>query len=70
MAMRDVDVRDAKRLTTHLKVLGGVASLLDVVTDLGTVTWLLQLAERNGELAAFHARRVLVHLDDDRKEET
>ncbi|MEU8785320.1 hypothetical protein [Streptomyces sp. NPDC048637] len=70
MAMRDVDVRDAKRLTVHLKVLGGVASLLDVMTDLDTVAWLLQLAERNGELAAFHARRVLVHLDDERKEET
>lgn len=70
MAMRDVDELDAKRLTAHLKVLGGVAALLDVVVDVGTVTWLLQLAEQNGELAAFHARRVLVHLDDERKEGT
>ncbi|MFI9078697.1 hypothetical protein ACIGW8_19840 [Streptomyces sioyaensis] len=70
MAMRDVDVLDAKRLTTHLKVLVGVASLLDVVTDPDTVAWLLQLAKRNGELAAFHARRVLVHLDDEREEGT
>ncbi|MCZ1009434.1 hypothetical protein [Streptomyces lydicus] len=68
--MSDADVRDAKQLTRHLKVLVGVSSLLDVVTDLGTVTWLLQLAERNAELVGFHARRVLVHLDDDGKEGT
>ncbi|MFG2862156.1 MULTISPECIES: hypothetical protein [unclassified Streptomyces] len=68
--MSDVDVLDAKRLTVHLKVLCGVASLLEVVTDLDTVEWLLQLAKRNAELAAFHARRVLVHLDDQGEEET
>ncbi|MCL6300279.1 hypothetical protein M1201_18100 [Streptomyces kronopolitis] len=70
MAMRDVDVRDAKALTAHLKVLGGVASLLDVVADVGTVKWLLQLAETNADLTAFHVRRVLAHLDDEGKGET
>ncbi|MGA5634477.1 hypothetical protein [Streptomyces lydicamycinicus] len=70
MAMKDVNVLDAKRVTTHLRVLSGVESLLEVVTDLSTVVWLLQLAERNGELAAFHARRVLAHLEDEGKEGT
>ncbi|MFI7100167.1 hypothetical protein ACIBK8_12495 [Streptomyces sp. NPDC050161] len=70
MTMRDVNVLDAKRLATHLKVLTGVADLLEVVTDMATVDWLLQLACRNGELAAYHARRVLNDLATEERKRT
>ncbi|MEV0368273.1 hypothetical protein AB0I10_00300 [Streptomyces sp. NPDC050636] len=68
MALHDVDDADVNRLRTHLKVLAGVAPLLDVVVDLGTVRWLLGLVDQNGVLAAHHARMVLIDLGDDGKD--
>lgn len=65
MARDDVDESDVKRLMVHLKVLGGLMPLLDVVVDLGTVKWLLGLAAQNSELAAHHARMVLIDLEHD-----
>ncbi|MGW5816656.1 hypothetical protein [Streptomyces noursei] len=63
MALDDVNRQDVTQLMAHLRILVGVASLLDVVGDLGTVRWLLGLAEANSEMVTYHARVIQLDLE-------